>query len=62
MPSPPMSRKINSEYQSQAMAQPTADTRYSTPKILRIGLRPTHSAGLPEISEPIMVPISARPR
>lgn len=57
--SPPSQRKNRNDHQSQANAQPTAETKYSTPNQASVPRRPRASAGQPAPSEPMIVPISA---
>ena len=56
---PPSQRKNSSEYQSQAKAQPTADTRNKTASTVSTGRRPHQSEGRPTSKAPNSVPISA---
>src|SRR4030042_279026 len=56
---PPIQRKNSSAYQSQAKAQPTADTKYRTANTVNTGRRPHQSEGRPTNRAPNNVPISA---
>src|SRR5512147_1424411 len=56
---PPMNRKNMKENQSQASAQPIAETKNSTASAKRIPRLPKMSAGRPTTMEPMIVPISA---
>src|SRR5690606_11206154 len=55
-PRPPINRKSMNEYTSGASAEPTADTRYSTPIQSKVFFRPKCSEGQPPTNDPITVP------
>jgi hypothetical protein len=59
MPRPPINLKTKKRYQLLVKAHPRADIKKKAPSRDMIGLRPNFSVGLPELIDPIIVPIRA---